>query len=151
MAANTERVVVVHRQHQHADLRLPGHDAAGGLDTVEPGHVQVDHDHVRGVRPGRGDRTQTVRLLGDDLPSVWRVEKGREPAPVERVVVGHDDPQRSRSSRLQWQQRDHARSGGSVHVDPALAADLGGTLPHRGDTHAGSGAVGDADAVVADL
>jgi hypothetical protein len=65
-------VVVVHRQHQNADLRAGGDDATGGLDPVELGHVEVHHDDVGLGGMGRGHRADTGVLLrvgvdGEDL------------------------------------------------------------------------------------
>ena len=69
-----------------------GGDAAGGLDAVEAGHLDVhQHDvrlHAAREPHGRG----AVRGVADDLHVVLGVEQGPEPGPHQRLVVGEQDP-----------------------------------------------------------
>ena len=111
-------------------------DAAGRVDAVEPGHVDVHDDDVRHERQRDLDGLLAGRSLADDLGVGNRLEQGTEAGPEERVIVGDEDPDRSAHAaslihRMPWERRRHERPAAGSGADLAGATDLCGTLPHR--------------------
>jgi hypothetical protein len=78
-------------QHQH--LRRAGH-RPGDLDAVQAGHLQVADQHVRAGGRAHPDRLLAVTGHADDLQAGGGQVALDRVAP-DRVVVGHDDAQRS--------------------------------------------------------
>ena len=70
-------------------------DAAGGVDAVEAGHVDVHHDDVRSERQRELDGLLACRSLSDDLGVGDRFEECTKAGSEERVVVGDEDSDRT--------------------------------------------------------
>ena len=73
-------------------MRRGADDPAGGVDPVELRHVQVENDHVRGQRLGKVDRLQSGGRLPDDGEIRCGAEQPGQSVPVDRMVVGQQDP-----------------------------------------------------------
>ena len=87
-------VIVVHRHHEDVDAFRLAEDAAGGVDAVEAGHVDIHHDDVRSERQRDLDGLLACRSLSDDLGVGDRFEESTKPCSEERVVVGDEDSDR---------------------------------------------------------
>ena len=71
-------LVLHHRHHKDADVGRGLHDPLGGLDAVEPGHVQV-HEHDVGLQvQGHRHRRRPVGRDADHLERAGGVEQGLE-------------------------------------------------------------------------
>src|SRR6185437_1125312 len=90
-----DRVVVVeHGQHEHLDVRTVRHDATGGLDAVQPRHVQVHDDHVRLGLPGQLDGLGPAGGGPGELGVRAVGQQGGQAVAEQRVIVGDQDPDR---------------------------------------------------------
>src|SRR4051794_2432686 len=86
-----ELLVVVHREHQHADLGLVLQDPPRGLQPGELRHRDVEDGEVD-VVPLRADHgLRAVLRLRDDREIGLVVEDPAQPGAHERVVVGEQD------------------------------------------------------------
>ena len=100
-------------------------DLARRLEAVEPGHLEVHEDHVVEAAPPRLDDRGPVGHGAD--PVAEALEQALRDLPVDRVVVGDQDLQRSIARRRRPAARSRAlpgaarpRSGtSSVNVAPS--------------------------------
>jgi hypothetical protein len=78
-----------HDRHRvgHVGTRQP----PGHLDPVEPGHPDVDEQHVRTQPGGHLDGLYAVRGLPDDVDAGLGTEDHHQPGPHQVLVIGHDD------------------------------------------------------------
>ena len=84
-------VVLEHREHDDADRRVGGGDAAGRLDPVELGHAQVHDDEIGGELIGELDDFVSVGGDGDDVDAVELADQMGEAVAEDGMVVGDDD------------------------------------------------------------
>ena len=60
-----------------------------------PGHVQIEHEHVRMVTSHVAASRLDILGLGDDLEAVLVVQQLAQPASDDRVVIGDHDSDRA--------------------------------------------------------
>ena len=104
-ALRAKRRVALHREHDDGRARRLRDDLRDRLEAVVAGHVQVQDEHRRTVRPHVAPRVGDVAGLGDDLEVVVRVEQQTQAAPHDDVVVGDDDLDRI-GAGARWHGRD---------------------------------------------
>ena len=90
--------VGVGAQHHHGGPGQRRMDAAGGLDPVEGGHLQV-HEHHVGLQ-GLGHRLQAVGGLADHLQVGLGGQEQAQAGADHGVVVGQQHPDGCLSGRL---------------------------------------------------
>ena len=71
-----------------------GHDPPGGLDAVEPGHPDIHEHDVRACPGHLADRGHPVRGFADDFQVGLSLDEHADPRSHQRLVVGHQDPDR---------------------------------------------------------
>ena len=159
-------VVVHHRHHQHGDVRMGLGEPASCRHAVEAGHRDVHDDDVGPQLARERDGLLAVGGFADEF-GLGRVTQQRaDPLPEERMVVGdqHPDGSRSQRRRNERQRGAHQRAVRLASRDRDLAPELCARAPasrgcrrrdaHRGQTCAGVGdlqleiAAGDGDAHV---
>jgi hypothetical protein len=84
-------LVVVHRQHDHADLRPAMRDLPRRLQPGLAWHQDVEHREVDVFRERASDGLVAVRGLGDDREVGLGVEDPSQPTQDDRVVVSDED------------------------------------------------------------
>jgi hypothetical protein len=83
--------VLVHRQHEYADLWTALAQLANRRRAAQPGHAHVEQRQVR-IRRARGsDRFLPVRRLSDHAHVGLVGEHAGEPFAHHRVVIGDQD------------------------------------------------------------
>src|SRR6266581_2912079 len=93
-------------QHQDFDLRVLGDDAAGRLDAVEVGHLDVHQHDVRLRGEGDLDRVEAIDGFADDGDAVIAVEQSGQSRPEKRLVVRDHHPRGlDRRGRSGWRLR----------------------------------------------
>src|ERR671924_410236 len=95
-------LVVVHRQHQHADLGLALADLPRRLQPGLPRHGDVEDRQLKLLGEGPLDGLLAVARLGDDFEVRLRVEHGPESPEYDGMVVRHE--------HAALQRRGHAMS-----------------------------------------
>ena len=98
-------LVLHHREHQHADVRRRPHDLLGGLDPVEPRHLEVHEDDVRLEVQGHGDGGAAVRRVATTS--------------IEGAAESSASTPRRNSS---WSSTTSTRSGSIAQSSPSSAA-----------------------------
>jgi hypothetical protein len=81
----------VHREHEHAELRLLGLHLLDELDPALARHRHVEDQHVEVLGADAGDHLVAVGGLGDDAHVVGGLEQLAQPLAEDRVVVGDGD------------------------------------------------------------
>src|SRR5450432_4450343 len=94
-------VLLVHAQHEHAQLWLLGFDLLDQLHTALPRHRHVEQQDVEIERAHTFDDLPTVAGLADNIEIVRTLKELSQAFAYDRVIVGDDDPDHRRSS-LEW-------------------------------------------------
>ena len=84
-------VVGVGGQHHHGHLWVVSGQHTGGLDAVEPRHVEVHQHHVRLVRTDRVDGLLAVAGGTDDGDAVEHAEQHLQALTHHPLVVDDQD------------------------------------------------------------
>ena len=77
----------------HALAHVPGH-----LQTAEPGHSDIDNEHVRTEAFDQGERLSSIACLADHPQALLTAEHGLEALTDERVTMGEQDGDRQKAS-----------------------------------------------------
>lgn len=116
-------VVVAHGEHEHRTGEAVTQDAAGGLDAVDAGHLQI-HQHDIGMeRCGRGDHLVSVGCLADEVEPAGVGDETAQTIAEERMVIGDEDPDTHQISAHSAETSvPRGRSGRMSRVPPSSAA-----------------------------
>ena len=93
-----QRVLVVHREHEHLGVTGRGVDATRRLDAVEHRHRDVHHDDVGTQQRHESDRFLTVAGFGDDVEA-GVFERAAKRLAQQLMVVGDQDAGHCATSR----------------------------------------------------
>lgn len=84
------RIVVVRRHEHHERLRGLANEAHHG-ETVEFGHLQIEHGEVWAERLDQADGRHAVLGFANDLHIRKATEQGHEVGPGWSFIIGQDD------------------------------------------------------------
>src|SRR5215213_7574288 len=86
--------VVVGGDEHHANVEALALERLQDLDPAEAGHLHVEHADVGGHAANLLERSRTVLRLPNELQLGTALHRVRQPAAVERMVIGdhHPDP-----------------------------------------------------------
>src|SRR5580698_5686647 len=81
----------MHAEHENLGGGLARHDAANRIQTADPGHRQVQHDHVRLVL--HEERIGAIRVgrLGDHMTPWLLLEQATKARAHDRVIIHQHD------------------------------------------------------------
>ena len=147
-------LVVVHREHEHADLGLAVRDLTRGLQSRLARHRDVEDRQMDVLGECPLDGLVAVGRLGDDLEVGLGVEHHAQSAQDDRMVVGDEDAglQRGRHAILGSKGIGELDLGaaGRRFGDGELGSDEHGAFAHAADAVGGpEGARWESAAVIA--
>jgi hypothetical protein len=87
------RLISVHAQHQHADIRQSTNDLPRGFNPVQQRHSDVEDGDVWLNRERFLDRLPAVARFGDHLPVRLLLQNLPQTLPDERVIVPDQNPE----------------------------------------------------------
>src|ERR1041384_1232461 len=119
------RLVIVHREHEHAGARLRSepHQFPDGLRGAGAGHREIQQHDVGRGRPGSPDRVGTVRGLAHHFHVRLGVDEQLQAGPQHGVVISDQHPDL-------WHSRYHGRTGKRpTTVVPSPVCDSTSTEP----------------------
>ena len=87
-----ERRLLLHRQHDDLRLRRLRADIGDRLQARAAGHVQIEHEHIRGVTAHIASRAVEVTGLGNHFEPGLAVEQQSQATAHDGVIVGEHDP-----------------------------------------------------------